>query len=60
MLLADAEVERAEDILAMIKGESGGASVFQVDVTCANDRRRVVKATANRYSRLDILDKGIR
>lgn len=59
VLLVDAVVERAEETLAMIKEEGGEASIFQANVTRADDCRRMVEAAVDRYGRLDILDNNV-
>ncbi|MBI4199408.1 MAG: SDR family oxidoreductase [Chloroflexi bacterium] len=59
VLLVDAVVERAQETLAMIEGEGGEASVFQADVTRADDCRRMVEAAVDRYGKLDILDNNV-
>ncbi len=59
VLLADAVVERAEETLAMIMEEGGEASVFEANVTNAEDCSRMVDAAMERYGRLDILDNNV-
>jgi len=59
VLLVDALAERAEETMAMIKEEGGEASVFQANVTNADDCRRMVEAAVERYGRLDILDNNV-
>ena len=59
VLLVDAVKVRAEETLAMIQEEEGVASVFQADVTSAEDCRRMVEAAIVRYGRLDILDNNV-
>ena len=59
VLLVDAVAEHAEETLAMIKEEGGEASVFQADVTNADDCRRMAEAAVERYGRLDILDNVV-
>mgnify|MGYP001594273131 CR=1 FL=1 len=59
VLLVDMAKERAEETLAMIQEEEGEASVFQADVTRADDCRRMVEAALDRYGRLDILDNNV-
>ena len=59
VLLVDNMAERAEETRAMILEEGGEASVFQADVTLAEDCRRMVEATVERYGRLDILDNNV-
>ncbi len=59
VLLVDTVVERAEETLVMIKEEGGEASLFQANVTSAEDCRRMVEAAIERYGRLDILDNNV-
>ena len=59
VLLVDAAVDRAEETLSMITAEGGAASVFQADVTKADDCRGMVEAAVERYGRLDILDNNV-
>ena len=59
VLLVDAVLQRAEETLAMIVEEGGEASVFQADVTNANDCQRMVEDAVERYGRLDILDNNV-
>ena len=56
VLLVDSEAARAEETLAMIEEEGGEASVFEADVTRADDCKNMVEAAIDRYGRLDILD----
>ena len=55
VLLVDSVAERAEETLGMIEDEGGGASVFEADVSKADDCRSMVEAAIDRYGRLDIL-----
>ena len=59
VLLVDSTVDRAEEILAMIREEGGEASVFSADVTNAADCRDMVEAAVALYGRLDILDNNV-
>ena len=59
VLLADAVAERAAETLAMIREEGGEASVFQANLSVAEDCRRMVKAAVERYGRLDILHNNV-
>ena len=59
VLLVDAIHERAQETLALIQREGGEASAFRADVTSADDCRRMVEATVERYGRLDILDNNV-
>ena len=55
VLLVDSMAERAEETLAMIVEEGGTASVFEANVTSADDCERMVEAAMERYGRLDVL-----
>ncbi len=59
VLLVDQVKERAEETLAMIQEEEGVASVFQADVTSAQECRLMVETAIDRYGRLDILDNNV-
>jgi NAD(P)-dependent dehydrogenase (short-subunit alcohol dehydrogenase family) len=59
VLVVDQVRERAEETLAMILEEGGEASVFEADVTRAEDCQRMVEAALERYGRLDILDNNV-
>ena len=59
VLVVDQVVDRAEETLAMIREEGGEASVFQADVTVAEDCRLMVEAAVDRYGQLDILDNNV-
>ena len=59
VMLADAVLARAEETLAMIREEGGEAEVFEANVINADDCRRMVEATVERYGRLDILDNNV-
>ena len=59
VLLADSTKARAEETQAMIQEENGVASVFQADVTNAEECRLMVEAAIDRYGRLDILDNNV-
>ena len=59
VLLVDQVKDRAEETLAMIREEEGVASVFQADVTSAEECRHMVQAALDRYGRLDILDNNV-
>ena len=59
VLLVDVVKERAEETLAIIQEEDGAASLFQADVTKADDCQRMVDAAMERYGRLDILDNNV-
>ena len=59
VLLVDTVLQRAEETLAIIREEGGEASVFEADVTNAEDCRRMVDAAIQSYGRLDILDNNV-
>ena len=59
VLLVDVAAEPAEETSAMIKAEGGEASVFQANVTTADDCGRMVEAAIQRYGRLDILHNNV-
>lgn len=59
VLLADSELERAEETLAMIEDEGGVASTIQADVTSDDACKALVEAAVNRFGRLDILDNNV-
>ncbi|MCE2466158.1 MAG: SDR family oxidoreductase, partial [Dehalococcoidia bacterium] len=59
VLVVDQVKERAEETLAMILEDDGEASVFEADVTRAEDCRRMVEAAVERYGRLDVVDNNV-
>ena len=59
VLLVDAQVERAEETLAMIEAEGGIASTSQADVTNEEDCKSMVDTAVERYGRLDVLDNNV-
>lgn len=59
VLLADLELDRANETLADIEAEGGIASAIQADVTSEDDCRGLVEAAIERYGRLDILDNNV-
>ena len=59
VLVVDQVKERGEETLALILEEGGEASVFEADVTRAEDCQRMVEAAVERYGRLDILDNNV-
>ena len=59
VLLVDAQIERADETLAMIEAEGGVASTFQADVTNEDDCKAMVEAAVERHGRLDVLDNKI-
>ncbi len=59
VLVVDQVRERAEETLAMILEEGGEASVFEADVTRADDCHRMVEASVERYGRLDVVDNNV-
>ncbi len=59
VLLADLDAARAEETLGLIQGEGGEASVFEGDVSVADDCRAMVDAAGQRYGGLDILFNNV-
>lgn len=59
VLLADLDLESAEETLAEIEAEGGSASTFQADVTNEEHCRALVETAVERYGRLDILDNNV-
>lgn len=59
VLVVDQVKERAEETLAIIGEKGGEASVFEADVTRAEDCQRMVEAAVERYGRLDIVDNNV-
>ncbi len=59
VLLADLELEKANETLAEIEAEGGVASTIQADVTSDDDCRALIEAAVDRYGRLDILDNNV-
>jgi NAD(P)-dependent dehydrogenase (short-subunit alcohol dehydrogenase family) len=59
VLVADTQMERAEETLKMIKEEGGTASSFAGDVTKLADCQAMIDAAVKRYGRLDILHNNV-
>ena len=59
VLLVDAMVERAAEILEVIRSEGGEAEVCEADVSLADDCSRMVQAVIEEYGRLDILVNNV-
>jgi NAD(P)-dependent dehydrogenase (short-subunit alcohol dehydrogenase family) len=59
VVLADLEVDAANETLADIEAEGGVASVFQADVTSDEDCNALVDFAIKQYGRLDILDNNV-
>ena len=59
VLLVDINADHAQETLEMITAEGGEASVFQADVTDADQCRSMVESAVERYGRLDILDNNV-
>jgi|TARA_B100000470_G_scaffold55246_1_gene41723 NAD(P)-dependent dehydrogenase (short-subunit alcohol dehydrogenase family) len=59
VLLADMEIERANETLQGIESEGGIASTIKVDVTRDGDCLELVDTAIERYGRLDILDNNV-
>ena len=59
VLLVDRVAQQAEETLATIKEEGGEASVFEADVTSAEDCQGMVEAAVERYGGLHILVNNV-
>ena len=59
VVVADRNLESAEETVAMIKAEGGEASALPVDVTDEESVRQLIAATLERYGRLDILHNNV-
>ncbi|GAB4333954.1 MAG: SDR family NAD(P)-dependent oxidoreductase [Dehalococcoidia bacterium] len=59
VLVVDRVRERAEETLAMIRGEGGEADAFAADVTNSDDCRAMVEHAVTTWGRLDILDNNV-
>ena len=59
VLLVDREREPGNETLATIEKDGGEASVFEGDVTVADDCRRAVEAAVEGYGQLDILVNNV-
>ena len=59
VLLVDSVLERAQETLTMVREEGGEASVFEANVTSADDCRRMVETAIETYGRLDILVNNV-
>jgi NAD(P)-dependent dehydrogenase (short-subunit alcohol dehydrogenase family) len=59
VLCVDAQVERAEETVGLIKGEGGRASAFAADVTKSADCRAMVAAARERYGGLHVLHNNV-
>ena len=59
VLLVDQAAARAQETLAIIRGEGGEASVFQGDMTRLADCEGMAQAAVERYGRVDILDNNV-
>ena len=59
VLLVDAQIERADETLAMIEAEGGVASTFQADVTNEDDCKAMVEDAVERHGRLDVFDDNV-
>ncbi len=55
VLLVDRDARHAEETLTTIREQGGEASVFEADVTQAEDCRAMAEAAVERYGTLDIL-----
>ena len=59
VLLVDQDAGRAEETLSVIKEEGGVASVFQADVSEAEDCKAMAEAAVERYGALHILVNNV-
>ena len=59
VLLVDQVSDRADETLAMVRDEGGKASVFEADVTRAEDCKAMVDAAIERYGALHILVNNV-
>ena len=59
VLLADRDVDRANETLALIEAEGGEAFAIAADVTNAADCEAMVRAAAERYGRVDVLHNNV-
>ncbi len=59
VLLVDQVVRAAEETLAAIREEGGEASVFEADVTSAEDCRAMADAAVERYGALHVLFNNV-
>lgn len=59
VLLADRDLDRANETLALIEEEGGEAFAIAADVANAADCEAMVRAAAERYGRLDVLHNNV-
>lgn len=59
VVLADVELDRAQETLAYIEAEGGTASAIAADVTSEDDCKALVDFAMTEYGRLDILDNNV-
>jgi NAD(P)-dependent dehydrogenase (short-subunit alcohol dehydrogenase family) len=59
VLCVDAASERAEEVVAAIRGEGGQAEAFVADVTRADECRAMVAAAVERWGGLDVLQNNV-
>jgi len=59
VLCVDAQAERAEETVGIIKGEGGRASAFAADVTRSADCRAMVATARERYGGLHVLHNNV-
>jgi NAD(P)-dependent dehydrogenase (short-subunit alcohol dehydrogenase family) len=55
LMLADRNLDSAEETRSMIEGEGGVAATVEADVTSAEDCARMVRACLDTYGRIDIV-----
>src|ERR1700675_3884571 len=59
VLVVDHMKERAEETVALIRGEGGTAEAFAADVTRASDCDAMIAAAVDRWGGLDILHNNV-
>lgn len=59
VLLADRDIDRANETLALIEAEGGEAFAIAADVSKSADCEAMVRAATERYGRLDVLHNNV-
>src|SRR5207245_1911399 len=59
VLVADRDMKLAQRTVEMIAADGGAAAALAADVTDEADCERLVKATVDRFGRLDFLDNNV-
>ena len=59
VLVADLDLDRAQQTQAIIESEGGTASVFQADVTNEADCRKMIEVCVERYDGLNVLFNNV-